>query len=428
MAWRVQINAYNETLYSEKWEAPLQGSGRRRKIIVINYYPLEFFGGGEILSIHLFNYLERYYDVEYLAPDHFNGPLRVDAGQLRDTVRFKYSRIHFEDNFIPLSDFVLRPTPPAKYTERADLIMVFLDRPPSKRFLVNMMKGGKTVLFLLHGLTFERPSFRSVWNSIIAAYQVWIRLYLRVNRSLLTHGGFFYQLLNDSQLQYMSALGVQGSHTFLMPNSVDFSAYHVSRNDDKFRVIYLGRLDRLVKGASLIPKVANGLAARHHSGQIEFIVAGSGQAEQLIAELDGENETVTALGQVTDQVTKANLLSGCNLMVSFSNTEAFSISLLEGLASGLPILSTNVSGPAYIVSKDSSFGRVLGFNAKEFVDAIEEYYEKWSADRGSYYLEKVGRRKRAEAAFGREADIGESYRKAINAILNMRGPSDINAH
>ena len=391
----------------------------RSRITAINYYPLEFFGGGEVFSIGLFNSLNDFYDMEYVSPANFIGQLRVGTGAIVERVHFRYSRVHFGGNALPLSRLLFRPIPSFEYFNRTGLTMLFLDRPPPRRLLVRLIEEGRTVVFLLHGLTFERRSLRSIWGSAIAAYQEWVKLYMRLNRGLLTNDGFFYQVLNDSQLRFLCELGIRRSHIFLIPNSVDFTAYRVRRNDDRFRVLYLGRLDKLVKGSSLLMEVGRRLE-KLAGRRIEFVIAGSGQAGGRIATLFENSGVVKVLGQVTDEAQKVDLLSSCNLMVSFSNTEAFSISLLEGLASGLPVLSTDVSGPAYIISRGRTFGRVLGFSSEEFIGAIEEYYEKWSADPASYYATKLERRREAEAAFGGMADVGRRYRTAIDAALGRQ--------
>ena len=397
----------------------MRGVRARNKITVINYYPLEFFGGGEVFSIGLFNRLNDFYDIEYVSPDNFRGQLRVGPGAIRERVHFRYSRVRFEGNGLPFSRTLFRPIPPFEYLNRTGLTMLFLDRPPPRRLLVRLSEGGRTAVFLLHGLTFERRSIRSIWGSAIAAYQEWVRLYMRLNRGLLSYDGFFYQVLNDSQLRFLSELGIRRSHIFLIPNSVDFTAYRVRRNDDKFRVLYLGRLDKLVKGSSLLIDVGRRLE-KFAGRSIEFIIAGSGQSGGRVAALFENSGVVKVLGQVTDEAQKVDLLSSCNLMASFSNTEAFSISLLEGLASGLPVLSTDVSGPAYIINRCQSFGRVLRFSAEEFVGAIGEYYEKWSADPASYFATKLERRKEAEAVFGGMADVGRRYKGAIDVAMGRQ--------
>jgi glycosyltransferase involved in cell wall biosynthesis len=389
-----------------------RGSGRKR-IVVVNYYPLEFWGGGEILSRRLLDHLGRRYEVEYLAPEEFAGILRTTRKSAMDGALFSYRRIPFRRASV-LPHALVRPVPPAEHLERADLLMIFLDRPPAREFLRELADLGKPTIFLLHGLTFEKFSAQSVENLVVDVYQAWMRLYLRMSGELLRRGMFYFQVLNESQASFLEELGVDRSRIFLVPNSVDFSAYKVSRNDSSFRIIYMGRLERLIKGTRLLERVAQ--EATKLDDRVEFLVMGSGSAEESMVKLATRRRGVVFRGQVNDPALKSDLLSSGNMMVSFSTMESFSISLLEGLASGLPILCTDTSGPRSIVGRDPRFGRVLGFDVSEFIDAIEGYLVRWSSSLGRYFTEKLERRNAAEASLGR-VRMEELYESIVEAML-----------
>jgi len=382
---------------------------------VVSYYPLEFWGGGEIVLARLLNHLGERYDLEYLAPADFGGPLRIDAASVTAGARFRYRRVPFgRGSMLPRA--LLRPIPPRRLLEGADLVMAPLDRPPSMAFLRELEELGIPAILMLHGLTFEGFSAASPWNLAVSAYQAWARLYMRSIAGALRRGMFLFQVLNDSQRSFLEGLGIDGSRVLLIPNTVDFSKYRVSRNDGSFRIVYMGRLDRLVKGAHLLERVAGGIARL--GAPLELLVMGSGPAEGSVAGLAAGAGEVKFLGQVNDQALKSELLSSGNLMVSFSNTEAFSVSLLEGLASGLPILCTDTSGPRFIVGRNPIFGRTLGFSSREFLDAILEYYDRWRSDPGGYFAEKLERRRAAEEEFGR-VRMEELYESAVEAALGL---------
>jgi glycosyltransferase involved in cell wall biosynthesis len=385
---------------------------------VAGYYPLEFWGGGEIVLVRVMNHLGARYDVEYLAPEGFGGPLRADAGSIMSGARFRYRRIPFA-RASALPGALLRPVPPRWALEGADLVMVPLDRPPSAALLRELEGLGVPAILMLHGLTFEKFSAASPWNLAVSAYQAWARLYMRSIAGALRRGRLLFQVLNESQRSFLEGLGVERSRILLIPNTIDFSNYRVSRDDGTFRVVYMGRIDRLVKGAHLLARVARGMARAAGLGApVELLIMGSGPAEGSVARL-ASGPGVRFLGQVNDQRAKSELLSSGNLMISLSNTEAFSVSLLEGLASGLPVLCTDTSGPRYIVGRNPAFGRVLGFSAREFMGAILEYYARWRSDPGGYFAEKLERRRAAEEEFGR-ARMEELYESAVEMALGLR--------
>jgi glycosyltransferase involved in cell wall biosynthesis len=121
--------------------------------------------------------------------------------------------------------------------------------------------------------------------------------------------------------------------------------------DDQLAVGLVGRIDP-AKGHLDFLGAAALLVKEREGEDLRFVCAGGGDevyAERLLAEtrrlgLDGR---VTWLGSRDDVPA---VLNGFDLYVSASNTEAFSNSIAEAMASGVPCVVTDVGDSAWIVS------------------------------------------------------------------------------
>ena len=96
--------------------------------------------------------------------------------------------------------------------------------------------------------------------------------------------------------------------------------------------------------------------------------------------------------------------------------ETFSISIIEGLMSGVPVLATGVSGPKEIISQDKNFGDILDFNANLFVSKILEYYDLLHRDKEKYYERRLKIRESSLKLFDIKNAI-DGYSNMIKEIL-----------
>ena len=130
---------------------------------------------------------------------------------------------------------------------------------------------------------------------------------------------------------------------FYMPHSIDISLYKKLRNK-KLRVLYVGRLieEKGIRGILDISK---------YFPNIEFVFAGKGKLESLFK---NNQKNVRYLGYISDKNKLAEIYSSCNIFIlnSYSTKnweEWFGIVLLEAMASGLAVISTDCIGPKEII-------------------------------------------------------------------------------
>ena len=168
--------------------------------------------------------------------------------------------------------------------------------------------------------------------------------------------------------------GLDGSNISVIYNGVDVDKYHPG--EPKAGVVAAMGIEPgdtvVTTVASLKPLkcIGNLLAAAQRIGRddVKFVLAGDGpsraQLEALAADL-GVAERVTFLG-IRDDVDE--VLRASDILVLPSRTEAFPNVVLEAMATGLPVVTTDVGSVREIVA-DGENGWIV---PKENVDALTE--------------------------------------------------------
>jgi len=172
--------------------------------------------------------------------------------------------------------------------------------------------------------------------------------------------------------QDMAAVGIPAPKRHVVPNGIDMDAHSPVTSEVRLArrkslglpagklVVYTGRLSsekRVMELAQMWPS----LRAVHDDAWL--VLVGDGP---LLARLRGREETgVLAVGA---KANVAEYLEAADLFVMPSASEGFSISTLEALAYGLPVVATAVGAIPELVS--AAAGRVVG---------VDDYAALWQA-------------------------------------------------
>ena len=168
--------------------------------------------------------------------------------------------------------------------------------------------------------------------------------------------------------------------TVVIPNGVDIN--HFRPRDSAIgegkrkRGIYIGYLGRLSPEKNIINMIK--AVKTLMSEPVYLKIAGTGPLYERIKRL--ENERIKVLGYVDDA---ASFYRGLDMFILPSKLEAQPIALLEAMASGLPVIATDVGDNRYYVQGN---GILCGTTVKEIREAIEEMLHS--------DLEKMGKESR----------------------------------
>ena len=392
-------------------------NGEYNKTVVRLYdrFNLEFMGGGEVFSIELLNFLSTQYKVECVSDSRSRQISRKIENEVKGLTNFNYIKEPFQTySKFPFSR-ISQNLPSIDILSESECSLILIHRPVSRRFLRLSKQYNGTIIFLVHGLTFENLSQIFFHAPLLSIYYLYVKLLFKINRRFYASKNIYFQILNNSQLTFFRSLGVSANHIFKIENGINFSRYKVGRNDEKFIILFMGRIENQ-KGIDLLMKVVS--SAEHAKLPICFVVLGSGKLAGKLDRFSKKYNNVEYRGYVAEEE-KIKWLELSNLLVSTSYIEPFSTTIIEAFASGLPVVSTSASGPKSIISRETIFGHIVGLNASGLLKGIAEEYHRWSNDPEAYYCSKLRRREIARKEFSADLEHN-SYTNMIDYVRGNR--------
>lgn len=197
---------------------------------------------------------------------------------------------------------------------------------------------GMKVIFHLHAAGFDNFYSRLSWFG-------------RKFASLFFHSSSKIVVLSEFWKKYLIEEGVT-KNIIILSNSINTNMYKrfINPNCEFLSFLFLGRLCKR-KGIYDLLEVINKLKNDKNTTGIKFFVAGDGDIEGVSRLVNhyGLKETIHVLGWVDDHA-KIELLKKVDFIVLPSYEEALPMSLLEGLASGKILISTNIGGIPDLIS------------------------------------------------------------------------------
>ncbi|MHA2207756.1 MAG: glycosyltransferase family 4 protein, partial [Candidatus Thorarchaeota archaeon] len=161
-----------------------------------------------------------------------------------------------------------------------------------------------------------------------------------------------YHVLNREDYATYTRWGL--SPAFLIPNGVDTTRFTPapSKDDSQFTVLFAGRLD-YQKGVDIILDAVHHL---EHEKEIVYNICGTGPMRQEVERFADSRPNVHFLGYVPDDEL-IQLYKNASLFLMPSRRETFGLVAMEAMASGTPVVVTDVPGPRTFVNE--SFGRMV---------------------------------------------------------------------
>ncbi|MEM1510308.1 MAG: glycosyltransferase family 4 protein [Nitrososphaeria archaeon] len=179
---------------------------------------------------------------------------------------------------------------------------------------------------------------------------------------------------------------VESRKVFFIPNGIDVSSYSLEDNPEgKFVVLFTGRLET-DKGADILCKLITEFNNSHCKlmNDLEFMIAGTGSYKDIISRLSERYNNVKYLGFISEEDLR-KVYAQSSVYLITSRSEGMPIRALEAMASGLPIIGSNIPGLRDLV-KNENLGRLMKVGEIiEILKAIIYYYSLWKKSPEGYF-------------------------------------------
>jgi glycosyltransferase involved in cell wall biosynthesis len=149
----------------------------------------------------------------------------------------------------------------------------------------------------------------------------------------------------------LKGLDERGAHVYHVPHSVDTSVFcpKEHRQAGPVRILYVGRM-MAHKGIGQLLDMARAMSGV----DVEFWFVGKGPMVPEVQRAQESFRGVRYWGHIADEVALAEVYSQADVFVLPTQEELFGIVLIEAMACGLPVVTTDCVGPKEIVQNGVS--------------------------------------------------------------------------
>jgi glycosyltransferase involved in cell wall biosynthesis len=220
------------------------------------------------------------------------------------------------------------------------------------RYAAAILRGKYSIVHLHAGGLAPRMLSRSVSRARVIAHYHSLHEESGVRKVKRRSGRFADMILANSRA---TADTIDGAPVTVIHPGVDVtpSSVRIRSADETFRI---GVASRLVPGKG-ISELISAVAILERQGiDVQLDIAGSGPEQQMLASSAdslGIAERVRFLGWVNDV---PSVMREWDIYAQPSHAEGFGISVLEAMASGLPVVASSVGGlPEIVVEGETGF-------------------------------------------------------------------------
>lgn len=369
---------------------------------MLNYEFLGVGGGGGVISYHVTRELARLGHEVTIITSHFSGLKRRESLHGMDIHRVWTTRKHktiatvldMATYVLSAATLVLRTIGKKEY----DMMYSFFALPTGiLAYLVNKIYGTPYVVSLYGS---DVPGFnpyrlRTIRNFMMPTF----RAILRSSSGIVAVSHELRDLTKRIDPRF---------EVDVIPPGVDCKNFYPrdrEREDRKVRILFLGRMDSVRKG---IPYLFRAISELETKKPYEVLLVGDGpmrpEFERLAKEMRLTN--VSFLGAVYGE-RMAELYRNCDIFTLPSLAEGTPVSILEAMASALPVVASSVGGIPNEI--DETCGILV---PPKDVEDLREALRDLVEDDEKRRRMGQGARKRAEEVFSWEV-ITRQYLEAL---------------
>lgn len=258
----------------------------------------------------------------------------------------------------------------------------------------------------------ERPALATIHGRYLHIRDFEVHKLMQTHICVVAKSAYFHAL----------NLGVPASKLRFIANGVDTEIFHPMAKTDYLHSIinvspatpligFVGRLSH-EKGPEVFVQVASMVLKRFE--KYHFVLVGDGPMRQKLKDdIDnmGLNDYIHMAGLQSDM---PQVYSSLDLVVSTSYSEAMPLAIIEAMASGLPVIATNVGGVIDIVE----VGRTGLLNGVGDLNGMANNIVTMMSDESARIEMGKAARKRAEANFELSSSVGQTS-ELLSSLTQM---------
>ena len=345
------------------------------KILMLNYEYPPIGGGGGVISKHIAEGLaELGHEIHVLTSKFQDTPEVSQPAQNLTVIRLKVNRkTDFKSDPIEMLDWVLKTK---KYcntyvkSQKFDLCFANFVLPGGEVALYLKKKFNLKFVVISHGHDIPWVHAKRLWPLYLMGYQK-IKKVLNQAEKVFLQTPMMFENLKSFHAKAAQKVAI-------VPNGFSSEVLTKKENKEQFKVIFVGRIVKQKDPATLIKGFSNFL---DNGGEGILKIFGDGPVRkhlQKALEAAGLQYQILLMGK-TSQHEVLEELASSSVYVSTSLNEGMSMAMLEASATGLPIISTPVSGTSLILNQENSF--LIDFkNADELSSALQKVYKIWKTE------------------------------------------------
>jgi glycosyltransferase involved in cell wall biosynthesis len=155
--------------------------------------------------------------------------------------------------------------------------------------------------------------------------------------------------------------------------------YNFLPEEESFRVVFLSRLFPSQKGQHVAIEALRLLFEKYQGINMKLFFVGTGEALEMLEDLAVQKNVdkhVIFHGQADRTWIKKNL-KDYMLLIQPSLYEGFGLTIVEGFASGLPVIASNIDGPKEIIGILQAGLLVTSGDPEDLAEKIRRVYESY---------------------------------------------------
>ena len=240
--------------------------------------------------------------------------------------------------------------------------------------LIPVIDTDLPVITMVHSTwNFEAKTFNKIVDWYSLAVKLFRKIFIIYENKVFLKSNLFIAISGALAEELQNFYKVDPSKIHVVRNSIDISNYkYIQKNNDKDNLFNILTIGRLVYRKGVLDLIEAAKIVYQTNPKIIFSLIGKGPLEKTIRNKVKKyhlENNVFLLGQIPNTLIKDYLKKASVFMIP-SHYEGLPLVLLEAIASGKPIVGTDIKGVREVITNNKNGLLVQSQNPQELANAV----------------------------------------------------------